>query len=409
MSLAAVQGRSFAVTVRGVRWRAGLVLLLVAGGLCGCGTSAAAGHGSRMRAGSVCDVAVAAAPVLGAVSRAAVPVPGNPFAVVATADGRWSFVTLNGAVEVLSNRSLAPAAGRQVSVPGTPLGEQLTHDGRYLLVADGSGAVVIDVARAEGGAAGAVVGMLSSPAGRGAAEVALSPDDRFAFVTLEISNSLAVFDLHKALTSGFGSSDFVGTVPLGIAPVGLAVSPDGHWIYATSQAGRGDGRASLRMGTVTVIDLRQAEIRPADAVAAAVPAGCSPVRVITSADGKVLWVTARGSDAVLGFSATALRTDPSHALVARVQVGQAPVGLVLADHGQRLVVADSNRFRARGAVSNLAIVNVSAALAGRPALLGLIPTGTFPREMTVIPHTHTLLVTDYLSEQVQAVNLASVP
>jgi len=29
--------------------------------------------------------------------------------------------------------------------------------------------------------------------------------------------------------------------------------------------------------------------------------------------------------------------------------------------------------------------------------------------MTVIPHTNTPLVTDYLSEQVQAVNLASAP
>ena len=320
----------------------------VAGGLCGCGTSAAGAHGSRICAGSVCDTGVAAAPVLGAVSRAAVPVPGNPFAVVTTADGRWSFVTLNSAVEVLSNWSPASGAGRQVSVPGTPQGEQLTHDGRYLLVADGSGAVVIDAARAEGGAAGAIVGMLSSPAGRGAAEVALSPDDRFAFVTLEISNSLAVFDLHKALTRGFGPSDFAGTVPLGIAPVGLAVSPDGHWIYATSQAGKPDTRASQRTGTVTAIGLRQAETRPADAVAGTVPAGCSPVRVITSADGKVVWVTARGSDAVLGFSATALRTDPGHALLARVQVGEAPVGLALAGHGQRLIVADSNASGRKG-------------------------------------------------------------
>jgi DNA-binding beta-propeller fold protein YncE len=354
-----------------------------------------------------CDTAVAAAKVLGLASRSVVPVPGRPFAVVATADGRWSFVTLNNAVEVLSNRSSPPAAVRQVSVPGTPQGEQLTHDGRYLLVADGSGAVVIDVTRAEDGASGAVVGMLSSPAGRGAMEVALSPDGRFAFVTLEISNSLAVFDLHKALASGFGPSDFVGTVPLGSAPVGLAVSPDGHWIYATSQSAKPGARATHRTGTVTAIDLRRAETRPAEAVTGTVPAGCSPVRVITSADGKVVWVTARGSDALLGFSAAALRADPSHALLARVQVGEAPVGLALA--GRRLIVADSNRFRAKGAASNLALVNVSAALAGRPALLGLIPTGTFPREMTVIPHTHTLLVTDYLSEQVQAVNLASAP
>ncbi len=92
-----------------------------------------------------------------------------------------------------------------------------------------------------------------------------------------------------------------------------------------------------------------------------------------------------------------------------MQVGEAPVGLTLADRGRRLIVADSNRFRAKGAASNLALVAVAAALAGRPALLGLIPAGTFPREMTLIPHTNTLLVTDYLSEQVQAVNLASAP
>jgi len=390
-----------------------MLLLAASGlcGLCGCGTpgpSANGARGSQVRAGSSCDTAVAAAPVLGAVSQAAVPVPGSPFSLVATADVRWSFVTLNSAVEVLSNRSPAPVADRQESVPGTPQGEQLTSDGRYLLVADGSGAVVIDAARAEDGAAGAVLGTLSSPAGRGAVEVAVSPDDRFAFVTLELSDSLAVFDLHKALASGFGPADFVGTVPLGTAPVGLAVSPDGRWIYATSESVKRAATAQA-VGTVTAIDLRQAETRPADAVAGTVPAGCSPVRVVTSADGKVVWVTARGSDAVLGFSAAALRTDPTHALLTQVQVGEAPVGLALSGDGQRLVVADSDRFSAKGATANLAVVNVSAALARRPALLGLIPAGAFPREMTVIPRTNTLLVTDYLAERVQAVNLATAP
>ena len=398
-------------------------MLLAAGGLCGlcgCGTpglSANGPQGTQVRAGSACDTAVAPAPVLGAVSRATVPVPGNPFSVVATADGRWSFVTLNNAVEVLSNRSPAPVAVRQVSLPGTPQGAQLTNDGRYLLVADGSGAVVIDVARAEDGAPGAVLGTLSSPAGQGAVGVAVSPDDRFAFVTLELSGSLAVFDLHKALASGFGPADFVGTVPLGTAPVGLAVSPDGRWIYATSESAHGAATAKAASepstgqpdGTVTTIDLRQAETRPASAVASTVPAGCSTVRVVTSADGTVVWVTARGSDTVLGFSAAALRTDPAHALLARVQVGEAPVGLALSGDGKRLVVADSDRFNAKGATANLAVVNVGAALAGRPALLGLIPAGAFPREMTVIPRTDTLLVTDYLAEQVQAVNLATAP
>jgi hypothetical protein len=90
------------------------MLLLAAGGLCGCGTpgpSANSAQGSQVRAGSSCDTAVAAAPVLSAVSQAAVPVPGSPFSVVATADGRWSFVTLGSAVEVLSNRFPGPRRG----------------------------------------------------------------------------------------------------------------------------------------------------------------------------------------------------------------------------------------------------------------------------------------------------------
>jgi hypothetical protein len=44
------------------------------------------------------------------------------------------------------------------------------------------------------------------------------------------------------------------------------------------------------------------------------------VRVITSADGRVVWVTARGSNALLGFAADRLRTDPARALLAGVQV-----------------------------------------------------------------------------------------
>lgn len=87
-------GGALAAILRRVSWRTGLAQLLagVLCVLCGCGTagsSPAGAQGTRRQAGTVCDTAVAAAPVLGAVSRAAVPVPGNPFAVAATADGRW--------------------------------------------------------------------------------------------------------------------------------------------------------------------------------------------------------------------------------------------------------------------------------------------------------------------------------
>jgi DNA-binding beta-propeller fold protein YncE len=345
------------------------------------------------------------------------PVAGRPFGVAVSPDGRWTFVALSGAstVGVFRNEDPgAPVAVRTVAVPGQPLGEVLTRGGRYLLAADWlGGATVIDASRAEQGRPGAVLGTLSAPQGSGAVEVAVSPDDRFTFVSLEDSAELAVFNLQRALAHGFSPSDFVGTIPVGEAPVGLAVSPDGRWLYATSeieQQARPSGGSLLgSQGTLTVINVRRAETDPASSVMTTVTAGCNPVRVIVSADGSVIWVTARESDFLLGFSAARLLSDPAHALIARVRVGQAPVGLALVDNGTRIVVADSNRTSAPGAASGLAVVSVAAALAARPALLGYVRAGGFPREMALEPGGRTLLVTDFSSQQLEAVNTTGLP
>ena len=369
-----------------------------------------------------CSVAAAPGPALRTVPTSMERVPGTPFGVAVTADGRWSFVSLPGTGTVGVYRIGGPAPpspARRVYTGEQPLGEALTPDGRYLLTADdGGGAAVISVSRAEQGGAGALLGTLNGPDGTGAIEVAVSPDGRFAFVSLEGNAAIAVFDLRQALTRGFGASDFVGTIPVGLAPVGLAVSPDGRWLYATSEVALGarpspgaqaPGVPLGGEGTLTVISLRRAETDPAGSVVSTVDAGCSPVRVITSADGSVVWVTARESDRLLGFSAARLPTDPAHALIASAEVGEAPVGLALVDDGARIVVADSNRFSASGATSSLAVVGVPAALEGKPALLGYLRAGGFPREMALEPGGRTLLVTDFGSQQLEAVGVVGLP
>jgi len=158
-----------------------------------------------------------------------------------------------------------------------------------------------------------------------------------------------------------------------------------------------------------MIDVAKAETDPAHSTVARVPAGCNPVRVVTSADGSVVWVTARASDAVLAFSASKLRTDPAHALLADVRVGELPVGLALVRGGTRIVVADSNRFDVGGQAASLAVVDVPAALAGRPALLGYLPAGRFAREMALEPDGGTLLVTNFASGQLEAVSVPDLP
>ncbi|MGO8959694.1 MAG: hypothetical protein ACLQFR_20350 [Streptosporangiaceae bacterium] len=340
-------------------------------------------------------------------------VPGTPFGVAAAPAGRWAFVGLGGQVGVVrTGGQRIPALVRHVTIQPTSqavamLGDTTTPDGRYLLAADArSGAVVLSTRAAEDGRAHAVLGALTGPPGPGGAiEVAVSPDGRYAFVSLEDAEKIAVFSLQRAIADGFGPADYIGSIPTQVAPVGLAFSPDGRWLYSTSEV---SGLPSP-VGSLSVIDVAKAETDPAHSVVSRVLAGCNPVRVITSPDGSTVWVTARASDALLAFSASRLRADPRHALLAAVRVGEAPVGLALVRGGTRIVVADSNRFAAGGAVASLALVDTAAALAGKPALLGYLPAGRFPREMALEPGGKVLLVTNFASGQLEAVNVASLP
>jgi serine/threonine-protein kinase len=353
-----------------------------------------------------CGTAVASAPALPKVRTAKVSVGGNPFTVQAAPDGNYSFVTLGNSIAVLKNgASLAPAVFSTFSAPGAKRGEAISPNGRYLLAAAGSGAIVINVAVAEQGSGSPITGMLTSPYGKGAVEVAISPDNKFAFVTLQDSADMVVFNLASALTNGFGPSDIVGRIKLGQQPVGMAISPDGNWLYVTSMARTKTAHPSE--GTITVIDLHRAEVKPSSAVTSVATAGCSPVRLLVS--GNDVWVTSRESDTLLCFSAASLRTNPAHSLIARVNVGAAPLGVVMVRNGSRILVANSDLHNQPGATSSIAVISTSAALAGGHALLGVIATGLVPREFALDPGGKTVLVTNSNSGSVQAIHAGSLP
>jgi DNA-binding beta-propeller fold protein YncE len=306
-------------------------------------------------------------------------------------------------IDVLrADTGLAPVLAHRVMVPAPVHGEALTPDGRYLLAASGSGAVVVRVARAEHGRAGSVLGTLASPGGAGAVEVALSRDGRFAFVTLQGSGTLAVFNLAAALASGLRDSGFVGDVHLGVNPIGITMARNGQWLYVTAQ--KRDPGAD--QGTLSVINVRRAESDPARSVQGTASAGCDPGRVITTSGGSTVWVTARASNALLAFSAARLRSDPARALIAKVRVGSAPIGLTALAGGRRILVANSGLHQAR--LASLGVIDVPAALAGRPALVGVIGAGVLPREFAVEPGGRTALVTNSVSHQLEAVNVSQL-
>jgi DNA-binding beta-propeller fold protein YncE len=353
-----------------------------------------------------CSTSAAAAPNLSTVKTAFAPVPGgSPFGVAISPDNRFAFVA--GLAEPLSVYSLAlggPAHVGTVSIgDAQTAGVTLTRDGRYLLAADDSGALVFKTSTLEKGGSlsfGAIKTTLRS-AGQGGIEVATSPDGHFAFVTLEDTQEMAVFNLQRALAHGFQSSDLVGYVPLGVAPVGIAVSTSGRYLFVTSEG----TKASQSEGTLTTVNVAEAERRPSHAVVSTVAAGCNPVRVVATTS--TVFVTSRASDAVVAFSATGLVSHPANALLGSVQVGEAPVGLALVNHDTALVVADSNRFGSSVAPSDLAVVRVGSG--GHLTLDGYLTAGAFPRDMAVSPNGKLLLVSNFASGQLEAVQLAGLP
>jgi len=305
----------------------------------------------------------------------------------------------------------SPRLVRLVSLPATlddAFGMAMTHDRRLLVVAGFTAIAVLSVQALEDGAHDPLVGVLDD-AGAGYFEVAVSGDDRYVFVTDETTGGLSVFDLETALEHGFSAQGVaVGIVSLAYGADGSAISPDGQQLYVTTFG------ASGPHGQLWVIDTARAESgADGSAVLAHAPAGCEPLRVAVSPDGRTAWVTALQSNALLAFSTANLEADPSKALKAVVRVGSEPVGLLLVDGGRVALVANSNRFLVAGTGSarrqTVSVVSTAAALDHRSALIGVVPAGLFPRDITFDQATGRVLLANFDSDSVEEFPAPAVP
>ncbi len=267
---------------------------------------------------------------------------------------------------------------------------------------------------------------------QGSFDIVISPDGKFAFVANEYGiasgataeGNIGVialqYDSTGVVTTG---TTLVGQISTGGQTIaGVTISPDGSRLYATSEvegtfttaAGGSNpiltrtgcyqqaGGGTQANGLLTVIDVAKAEANPSSAaIISTVNAGCSPVRAAETADGSTLWVSARGDNRVLAFSTGMLETNPGNALLGYADTGgTAPVGLRLFDSGKLLAVANSNRFGTGTANATVLSVAVPAAA----SVVQTIPTGLFPREITVGSDDRTLYLTNYSSGTFQVIS-----
>lgn len=354
--------------------------------------------------------------------------PGTPFQALPTADGCHVIVSLpqtdahGPSLAIVTRRGGILSLERLVAAPGGPTGMSISHDGRWLAVAAGESVLVYDVAKLLRGATDALAGSLGGDLpGAGRVYAAFSPDDRLLFVSDERAQGITVLDAAASRVNGFTKLVRIGRIPTGRAPIALTFSPDGRWLYTTSQVSPDEARLAKNCrpqtdpggapdhatGAIVMVDVARAAARPDSAVVAVVPAGCNPVRLYVSASGDRAWVTARGENAVLLFDVTKFRTKPDEARLARIPVGTAPVGIVGVLDDRRIIATNSNRF-AGGAADRqaLSVIDPARAAEGAAAVVGEIPAGGFPRELRVTADGRTLVLTNFSSRTLQLVDLA---
>jgi DNA-binding beta-propeller fold protein YncE len=96
-----------------------------------------------------------------------------------------------------------------------------------------------------------------------------------------------------------------------------------------------------------------------------------------------------------------------------VRVGSEPVGLLLVDDGRLALVGNSNRGLVPGTGSNVAqtvsVINTAAALAQRPAVVGVLPAGLFPRDITFDEATGQVLLANFNSGTIEAFPVPIAP
>src|SRR6185503_2510148 len=159
-------------------------------------------------------------------------------------------------------------------------------------------------------------------------------------------------------------------------------------------------------GAIIVVDAVRAQTDPANSIVANIPAGCSPVRLAISPSGDRVYVTARNSNSLLAFDANALRSNTEHALVGKVPVGSSPVGVAVVNDGKLVVVTNSNRFaKDQTARQTLTVIDAGRVNEGQAAITGSVPAGIFPREFGQSQDGRTLFVANYLSNELEVIDL----
>jgi len=392
-----------------------------------------------------------------AISSSLYPTRGNPTSAVATRDGRFVFVSVTNVGQPNFNGPDSAAGGRKDAVSGIEIFRRTRTRGHKsdlksvafvrtgstgangLVLLPGQRTLVVGIGD-EGVAFHGVHDLIHGKGapriahqteGAGTFDVVATPDSKFVFS----SNEYGIVDGQRGsvgvIATGIDrrgrvtNPQTLGQIAVGDVVPSLSISSAGTRLYVASElirpqdapliAGADNPRLSKAAcvqsrgnpqrpnGYISVIDVDRAIALKGNAILARVASGCSPVRLVETADSSILFVSSRGDDTILSFDTRLLERDPEHAFLRSIPSGgTAPVGMRLLSNDRLLAVANSNRFADSN--GNLAILDLpSDPKAAQPRILS---ARRFPRNLSLSADGSTLYLTNYTSRSLEVIQIS---
>jgi YVTN family beta-propeller protein len=207
----------------------------------------------------------------------------------------------------------------------------------------------------------AIVG--TSPVGIGPVSVAITPNGKYAYV-----GSLAT---HNVLVINTSTNTVVATISVGGSPQGIAITPDGNYAYVAN------------FGNVSVIDTST------NKVVTTISVGGSPVGIAITPNGKYAYVSNAGSGTVSVINIA------TNTVVNTITVGTSPWYVAITPDGLYAYVANAGS----GTVS---VINTS-----NNTVVSTIGVGSDPTSIAITPNGKYAYVSNFASGTVSVINIAT--
>ncbi len=304
--------------------------------------------------------------------------PGRPVDLTISPDHKNLFVKSNRGLIVIDVNSWSVKQELAMSGTGASMhGIAVAPDGKHVYLTSAHNLLFEGAIDDSGKVEWSRKFDLPKPRGESGSQSAgmtITRDGKHLLVCMAIDNSLGVIDLAKGKV--------IQQIPTGIAPYDVALSPDEKLAYVSNFGGRRakdgdktaksagtdvaiDDRGIAISGTVSVIDLSEKKS------VAEIPVGLHPADLQLSRDGKTLCVANSNSDTVSVIDTASrkvrdtiqVKPDPS------LPFGSAPNALALSEDERTLFVAN-------GGNNAVAVVSLDD-----KRVKGFIPAGWYPGAM----------------------------